>query len=81
MKEKENERNQRIAKQNKLRGTWELMSVCKDFLQEWEGDWVEGSEEAKERQELGRQELEKQERFKLIEFKKGKSGRNCYRLR
>ena len=44
LKEKGREKNQRKAKQEQLRGTWELMRVCKDFLQEWEGDWTEGLE-------------------------------------
>ena len=61
--------NARINKASKLNGTWECIRVCKTFLEEWEGDWVEWSEKARERQEFGRQEIEKNERFRIIDIK------------
>ena len=51
MKEKENrlkreeqERNSRIDKSNSLKGIWELMRTCKEYLAEWEIDWRVGNE-------------------------------------
>ena len=46
LRQEEKEMNTRIKRASKLSGTWELMRVCKDFLQEWEADWVEGTEKA-----------------------------------
>ena len=50
-RKEEMERNTRIDKSKQLRGTWEIMRVCKDFLEEWEGDWSEGSEKTRAKQE------------------------------
>ena len=46
------------------------MKVCKGFLEEWEGEWVEGSEKARERQEKRQKGIDKNERFKMIELNK-----------
>ena len=71
LKEKEKERNQRISKSKKLRCTWELMRVCKEFLQEWEGNWTEGTEKTRTRQEeMKRKEFERKERCKIIDKRK-----------
>ena len=51
LRKEEMERNTRIDKSKQLRGTWEIMRVCKDFLEEWEGDWSEGSEKTRAKQE------------------------------
>ena len=67
---KENERQARLAKASNLKGTWELMKLCKGFLEEWEMDWVEGSEKATDIQDKRQQEIDKNERFKKIERKK-----------
>ena len=44
LKSEELERKERLKKAAKLKGTWDLMIICKEFLEEWEGSWVEGSE-------------------------------------
>ena len=46
------------------------MKVCKGFLEEWEVEWVEGSEKARERQEKRQKGIDKNERFKMIELNK-----------
>ena len=46
------------------------MQVCKDFLEEWEQDWVEGTEKARERQEKKQRVLDKNERLRKIENKR-----------
>ena len=71
LKEKGKERNKRIAKQEKLRGTWELMRVCKDFMQEWD-PLPEGMEKTRMRKEdmKKKEDFERKERFKKIDKKK-----------
>ena len=56
----------RLAKSSKIQGTWDLMKVCKGFLEEW----VKGSKKARDRQETRQKEIDKNERFKIIELKK-----------
>ena len=70
--ERKRKRNQSIAKQEILRGTWELRRVCRDFLQEWEGDWTEEMEKTRMRKEdmKKKEDFERKERFKKIDKKK-----------
>ena len=70
MKSEELRRKERLKKAEKLKGTWDLMINCKEFLEEWEGSWVEGSEKSRIRQENTRKEIEKCERFEKIEIRK-----------
>ena len=60
----------RIKKSKQLGGTWELIRVCKSFLEEWENEWTESEQKSRMRQEERNQVLEKEERFKKIEKKK-----------
>ena len=75
-KHREIERQTRINKASNLKGTWDLMKVCKGFLEEWEIDWVEGSEKAKERQDKKEEEIDKNYRFRRIEIKRQDQIRN-----
>ena len=52
------------------------MKVCKGFLEEWDIDWVEGSEKAKERQDKKQEEIDKNYRFRRIEIKRQDQIRN-----
>ena len=70
MKSEEMKRKERLKRAEKLKGTWDLMITCKDFLEEWEGSWVEGSIKSRMRQDNTRKEMEKRERFEKIEIKK-----------
>ena len=75
-KHREIERQTRINKASNLKGTWDLMKVCKGFLEEWDIDWVEGSEKAKERQDKKQEEIDKNYRFRRIEIKRQDQIRN-----
>ena len=57
------------------------MKVCKGFLEEWEIDWVEGSEKAKERQEKKQEEIDKNDRFRRIEIKRQDQNRKKVQTR
>ena len=70
LRQEEKERKMRIKKSQQLGGTWELLRVCKSFLEEWENDWTESEQKSRMRQEEREQVLEKAERFKKIEKKK-----------
>ena len=73
LKREETERNKRVKKSKVLGKTWELMRVCKDFLEEWEDSWTLGTEKTEYmRRERNKSELEweKEERFKKIEGKR-----------
>ena len=77
MRSEEMKRKERMKRAEKLKGTWDLMITCKEFLEEWEGSWVEGSTKSRMRQDNIRKEIEKCERFEKIEIKKLK--RKCYK--
>ena len=50
------------------------MRVCKEFLQEWEGEGTEGTEETRTRQEeMKRKEFERKQRFKIVDKKRKKA--------
>ena len=70
LQKRELDRQERLEKAKTLKGTWELMKVCKEFLEEWEQDWVEGTEKERERQEKKQRELDKNERLQKIEIKR-----------
>ena len=57
------------------------MQVCKGFLEEWEIDWVEGSEKAKERQDKKQEEIDKNDRFRRIEIKRQDQNRKKVQTR
>ena len=74
LQKRELERQERLEKAKTLKGTWELMKVCKEFLEEWEQDWVEGTEKERERQEKKQREQDKNERLQKIETKRKNKG-------
>ena len=64
MKEKElklrqeEKESMRIKKSKHLGGTWELIRVCKSFLEEWENDWTESEQKSRMKQEERNQVLD-----------------------
>ena len=44
LEKEEIERKTRLELSSKLRGTWDLMRICKDFLKERGNEWTDGSE-------------------------------------
>ena len=68
---KEMERQTRIKKASSLKGTWDLMKVCKGFLEEWEIGW---SGQRK-------QEIDKNDRFRRIEIKRKDQNRKNVQTR
>ena len=67
----EENRNYKIKKAENLKNSWELMRVCRNFIQENEGDWLEGIEKSNLRREKILEEEKKKERFRVVERKKG----------
>ena len=63
LKLEEYERNERLRKSSKLNETWELMRVCKKFLEKWKNERVEGSLKAEKKQT----EIEKGGKTEVLE--------------
>ena len=70
LRQEEEKRNMRLKKSEQLGGTWELIRVCKSFLEEWENDWTESEQKSKMRQEERNEVWEKEDRFRKIDIKK-----------
>ena len=70
LRQEEEKRNLRLKKSKQLGGTWELLRVCKSFLEEWENDWTESEQKSRMRQEERNEVWEKEDRFRKIEIKK-----------
>ena len=70
LEREERERKTRIYLSTKLRGTWDLMRICKDFIKEWGREWTEGSGKKIVREREEREDLEREKIFTKIAQKK-----------
>ena len=69
LRKEDQERNLRIERAKSLKGIWDLMRICKEYLAEWGTDWRVGIEKNEERRSKGKI-LEKEIRMEKIKEKK-----------
>ena len=69
LEKEEQKRNERLKKAKKLKGIWDLMKICKEYLSEWGKDWRFGLEKNEERRVKG-ENLEREIRLEKVKEKK-----------
>ena len=69
LEKEEQKRNERLKKAKKLKGIWDLMKICKEYLSEWGKDWRFWLEKNEERRVKG-ENLEREIRLEKVKEKK-----------